>query len=791
MSQEEASLRQTDPVAERLERLELQLREQAGRIGFLEQQLNPQNKHAEIGDVSASPIRREASSSPEHANATRATSVPQPVIEDLPSKEVTVFPSPAARTTKAASTAQANGTSAASRKPRLRTSDLESRIGGGWLNRIGIVAIVFGVAFFLKYAFENEWIGPLGRVGVGIFLGVVLLLIGERLRRRSYASYGHGLSGGGILILYLAIFSAFSFYKLLDQIPAFVLMALITATAVVLAARANALPIAILGLAGGFLTPILLSTGTDNEAALFGYIVLLDLGVLALAYFKGWRILNYLAFYATWLMFAGWYLEWYKPEKLWTTLVFLFLFFAIFALVAISHNLIQGRPARWLDTSLVFSNATFFFGATYTLLAENHAGARGALALALSILYAALFFAAQKRQSDDERLALTFFAVAFTFLSLAIAIQFEQQWVTIGWALQGAVMTWVGLRGGSRLQRFFAFLILIVAAMHWFGVDVREFVASASSLPLLNRRAVSCLVLIGALLAAAHFYARADARRETPEYKSLAALLLVAANLLGVVLLSFETNDLFSRLQASAQEERATALYYSRQIALVCVWALYGAATLALGIVRDLKPLRLMALMLFALAALALVTFDASHRLFAGSQTIVFNETFAAYALLVGGSVWAIYFYEKAAKVDERERARVVPVLTVAAHLLAVIALSAEASGYFQAKMGGVDSASEEFRDWQLAAQLSLSVVWTTYGGALLIVGIVRRSQLLRLMALGLLGLTIAKVFIFDLAALERFYRIISFIVLGAILLAVSFLYQQRQRMAKAEAAPE
>src|SRR5207237_10032411 len=123
---------------------------------------------------------------------------------------------------------------------------------------------------FLKYAFENQWIGPRGRVIIGLGLGLAFLMLGERLRSRGYRHYSHGLSGGGISILYLSIFAAFAFYHLIEQLPAFLLMTLVTTTAVLLAARYDALPIAVLGLIGGFLTPIVLSTGVDNEAGLFG-----------------------------------------------------------------------------------------------------------------------------------------------------------------------------------------------------------------------------------------------------------------------------------------------------------------------------------------------------------------------------------------------------------------------------------------------------------------------------------------------------------------------------------------
>src|SRR6185295_13380087 len=235
---------------------------------------------------------------------------------------------------------------------RRSGSDLEARIGGNWFNRIGIIAICFGVAFFLKYAFDNEWIGPGGRVLIGVAIGIGFLVGGERLRNR-YASYAYGLTGGGLAILYLAIwFASQNRYNLIPQMLAFILMAGVTATGSLLAARYDALPIAVLALIGGFLTPILLSTGVDDETGLFGYIALLDAGVLALAYSKQWRSLNYLAFVSTVLMFAAWMAEWYDSGKLWTTIFFLTLFFVIFALLAVLYNVVNKRPARWPDLSL-------------------------------------------------------------------------------------------------------------------------------------------------------------------------------------------------------------------------------------------------------------------------------------------------------------------------------------------------------------------------------------------------------------------------------------------------------
>jgi uncharacterized membrane protein len=148
---------------------------------------------------------------------------------------------------------------------------------------------------------------------------------------------------------------------------------------------------------------------------------------------------------------------------------------------------------------------------------------------------------------------------------------------------------------------------------------------------------------------------------------------------------------------------------------------------------------------------------------------------------MVAALYLAVRSYARAPDSGE-EASKVLPVLVVAANALAVVALSAEASGYFAAQMREGGLSEERLRDLRLASWLALSVMWAVYGGALLLVGRARRAQLLRVMALALLALTTLKVFFWDLASLDRVYRVVSFIVLGAILLAVSYLYQKSQR---------
>ncbi len=629
-----------------------------------------------------------------------------------------------------------------------RRNDLEARIGGNWFNRIGIIAIFLGVTFFLKYAVDKEWIGPAGRVLIGVSIGLGFLILGERLRRL-YSTYAYGLTGGGIAVLYASIWFASQRYNLFSTTVAFVLMAAITATASLLAARYSALPIAVLGLIGGFLTPILLSTGVDKEAGLFGYIALLDLGVLALAYSKQWRSLNYMAFVSTVLMFGAWMDRWYAPEKLWTTIFFLTLLFIIFALLAVLYNVVNRRPTTWIDLAMVFTNALLYFGTSYELLDDEYYGDLGLFALLVAAFYLGLGYLTYRRDREDRLLVFTFLGLGFRFAVLAVPIQFDQHWVTMGWAIEGAVMTWIGLRANDRTSRYGSLLVFAIALTHWVIVDVHDFayVAGAEFVPILNRRALSGAVLVAALATAAFFYKRYGEKVE--EQSSFAGFLTLGANALAVTLLTIDANDYFEQRQALATgRDKVSSLVNTKALTLTGLWAIYGAGTLFAGITRKLKPLRFLALLLLAGATIKVLVVDLTYYN-SSLHEIAFNQTFGAFVLLIGTLASCAWFYARAQALEGNEREIAFGVLIAAANLLAVIALSAEALGYFdRAQAIATGEATVQLEN---AKQFALLSVWTIYGAAAMMIGIRRRLRAVRAGSLILLALATAKVAAIDL----------------------------------------
>ncbi len=211
--------------------------------------------------------------------------------------------------------------------------DLEKKIGQYWFNRVGIVAILIGVSYFLKLAFENNWIGPAGRIAIGLLAGIGFVLWSERFRARGYTAFSYSLKAVGIGTLYLSLWGAFQIYHLIPAAAAFVAMIVVTASTIALALSQNAEFLASFALIGGFATPVLLSTGQNHEAVLFSYVCLLDAGILEMTAAKPWRRLLWGSFAGTMILYWGWYADYYSQDQRALTVFFAALFAAIFAAI--------------------------------------------------------------------------------------------------------------------------------------------------------------------------------------------------------------------------------------------------------------------------------------------------------------------------------------------------------------------------------------------------------------------------------------------------------------------------
>ncbi len=395
-------------------------------------------------------------------------------------------------------------------------------LGGNTVVRVGIVILFFGVAFLLKYAYEHTHVPVELRI-MGAALGaVVLLVLGWRLRH-DRPGYALSLQGGGIGLLYLTIFAAFRLYSLLPPLPAFVLLLAVAVFSAALAVLQDSLALAAVGVSGGFLAPILASTGHGNHVMLFSYYLVLNLGIFAIAFYKSWRLLNLLGFLFTFVIGTLWGVTSYRPELFGSTEPFLVAFFLLYVAVPILYARRQAFVLRhYVDGTLVFGVPLVAFGLQTGLVREFEYGAAWS-AFSLGAFYLLIASAMWRRAGENLRLLTeSFLALGVGFGTLAIPLAFDGRITSAAWALEGAAIVWVSARQARVLGLAFG-LALQFAAGIAFLFDVEK---GYGPIPLLNSFYLGCVfVALGGLFCSAYLERR---RGSGQSWEPGAAALLLA-----------------------------------------------------------------------------------------------------------------------------------------------------------------------------------------------------------------------------------------------------------------------
>jgi uncharacterized membrane protein len=395
--------------------------------------------------------------------------------------------------------------------------------GGNTVVRVGVVILFFGVAFLLKFAQEHVRVPielRLAAVAVG---AIVLLALGWRLRERR-AGYAVTLQGGAIGVLYLVIFAALRLYGLLPPVAAFALLVAVAALSALVAVAQDALALAVLGASGGFLAPILASAGGGSHVALFGYYAVLNAGILAVAWFKAWRLLNLVGFAFTFGIGTLWgFSGGYRPEHFATTEPFLALLFLLYLAIPVLFARRQAHALdRYVDSTLVFGVPVVVFGLQAALVSEIPFGAAGS-AVTLAAVYLALARIVFGRAGERLRLlAEAFLALGLVFGTLAIPLALEGRWTSAAWALEGAAIVWVGVRQQRWPARVFGVALQLLAGLA-FAADTGRVVAAV---PVANSAYLGCLLVAVAGLFCAWYLERHGG--EVSEAERIAAWGLLA-----------------------------------------------------------------------------------------------------------------------------------------------------------------------------------------------------------------------------------------------------------------------
>jgi len=501
-------------------------------------------------------------------------------------------------------------------EPTAEAEQLESRIGKLWLNRIGIFAILMGVSYFIKYAFDNGWIGPTGRIALGLFVGIGLVLWSERFRGKGYAAFSYSLKAVGIGTLYLSLWGAFQVYHVVPSWVAFAAMIVVTACTIMLALAQDAEVLAAFALIGGFSTPILLSTGQNHEIVLFSYVCLLDLATLAMVAFKPWRRLLVGSFLGTAILYIGWFGDYYTRDQRTLTVFFAVVFAAVFATSPLLTPLTKSRWHRGFSiilTLLPLVNA----GALFLALFAMYASERVALtwyALGLAAAYLVLGSQFKRRAGSDPNTVRTInllhVAIAIAFITIAIPLKLNAHWITIGWLIESAVLLFVAVRTATDFLRYFAAATLALGIVRLLLYDkfyVQTLVFNARFATYL----VAIAILGGIVVAGDHLATEAE--------RPLVKLAGVVLNLLALIALTLEASDYFGRELINLYQTHPHGNYgplqqihFARNFSYSAIWLAYGAGLMTFGFWKRSAFVRWQALALIAFTIGKVFLYDVS-----------------------------------------------------------------------------------------------------------------------------------------------------------------------------------
>jgi len=557
---------------------------------------------------------------PAPSSASASVPVAAPVPESVPVPPIAPAPSsPPARP--------------ATELPTIATAetgfDWEHVIAGRWLNRVGLTAVAIGVAYFLKHAIDNDWIGPRGQVALGLLLGVALLAAAPVFVRKGLVYFAEGLTGLGAAILYLSLWAAGSYYGFLSPPVTFVAMAIVTGAMLAIAIGRNSPRIAALALVGGFVTPALVSTGRDAQVALFSYLALHNAALLVVAWTRQWRFLELPAFVLTQLYFLAWFGRFYADARLVSTIAFSSLFFLQFsALSAIRSR----RLGILLPEEAVLSvlNAFAFLLLLREVLWPDYRWALAVSTLLLAVVYLGAARAVASRTDVVPHVRLLFAGLSLTCVTLAIPMSVDGSWITLAWAVEAAVLTWTGFRAGLWYLRASAFVLFAMVALRLAAFPV------AATTFLLNPRfglVLATALCAGVALICAHRWREAL----TPQEKPLFAVLAVGINILLLAGLTSEVELYYETTRLEAQTFVRNRLAESLTVSLL--WTAYAAGLVLLGVRFSSAVLRWQALALFALTSLKVFFADLAY--LRGFYRIVSSIALGIVLLVIS------YFYQR------------------------------------------------------------------------------------------------------------------------------------------------
>lgn len=480
-------------------------------------------------------------------------------------------------------------------------NDISSEeVSGRILGRIGIAAVVIGVGFFLKYAFDNNWVSFAGRIIIGILIGIIVMAIGQYLRKK-YLQYSDLLIGGGMAIIYLSIFASYALYHLVDPMLAFLGMILITIVGVILSITNATITLAFVAFIGGFITPILIGVNDLGEWITLTYITILNAGILGILLYKKWTNLVLVGLIGTWIIFSGWLATSYNQELLIPTLLFILVQFLIFTASSVFRIIVEKLKANPIDYFVITTTALSFAMVCYNLLMPEYKHYTSLGAVLVAGFYIIIALMAYRENPSDKSINIFLPGIAVCFLTVAVPIEFSGPWISAWWFVQSIVLYILASTSSSRGFQIMGVLVYILGLFNLMYY-ITTYSRPANFVIFFNGPFIMLMMAVIIAYAIALFYHRYGSVSTEIQKRGVNAFVIIA-NILTLYALTTQVGIYY---ELGNGNNYANIKNWSNT-SISILWALYAVILTTIGFMNKFASLRIMGLVLFIITAFKVV----------------------------------------------------------------------------------------------------------------------------------------------------------------------------------------
>ncbi len=678
-------------------------------------------------------------------------------------------------------------------KFRANNPDLEKFIGENILSKVAITILVIGVAFFVKYAIDKDWINEIARVGIGILCGGIVLGFAHHLHK-NFKAFSSVLVAGGISIFYFTIGIAFHQYHIFNQTTAFILTLVITCFSVFISIIYNRQELAVLSLIGGFAAPFMVSTGQGNYLVFFSYILILDLGMLVLAYLRKWKVVNIFAYCLTTILYFSWLqakvIEQPNPPYK-GAFVFAFIFYFVFIMMNMINNIKEKRKFGAFDLSILISNTFLFYGEGMQILNHYHPKLQGIFSLGMAVFNLVCSWFLYKKFRADQRLVYLMIGLTLTFITLVAPVQLHGNYITLFWALESVLLVWLAQRSGIVMYRLVALIVSLLMGfsliMDWsqIYIDYSEIKPAV----LFNKAFITGIICSLSFLATAMLLKNETEKTKfagitfNPVVYSRLALILFG----GLLYLTGSFELLFQLNQF---------IYFGTTITIiVCAYHFLYFIILNVILRNATKPVQItlyifnyvnVVLFVLVFAIFPNLDFEENVRVSdRGYLGFIFHYVplicFALYLYFMQRTINPPNSYVKGSKI-----LRTILVACAVVYVSSVELMVHILQFTIQATTNETEvwTKTEEIQRVEThIVKIGFPILWGLISFVFLYVGMKRQNKTLRIMSLILIAVILLKLFTYDIEDASEAGKIIAFIILGVVLLFISFMYQKIKKL--------